>query len=194
MALLLKSTRKKWMTLLGYKYCKSGILKMQKDYFMRKSDCDGIYGKDTDKLLRHLHHVFVYTKHDNFKPEEFRCPCGHCTGYPTWMRANELKHIQTIRSHYGKPMEITSGLRCEYENNRLSGSSKKSGHLSGKAVDFVTRGVTDTLEARRRTIKFLKKLKNHKFSYGDGIAVEGSGTPYYKFAPSMGNAMHTEVR
>ena len=110
------------------------------------------------------------------------------------MRVNELKHIQTIRSHYGKPMEITRGLRCEYENNRLSGSSEKSGHLSGKAVDFVTRGVTDTLEARRITINYLKRLKNHKFSYGDGIAVEGRGTPYYKSAPYMGNALHTEVK
>lgn len=192
MALLLKATRKKWMKLLGYEYNKAGILKMQKKYFKRPEDQDGKYGPDTDKLLRHLHHVEVYT--DNFAPEELRCPCGHCTGYPTWMRVNELKHIQTIRTHYGKPMTITSGLRCEYENSRLAGSSKESGHLHGKAVDFHIKGVTETLEERRRTIAYLKKQKNHKFSYGDGIAVEGSGIPYYKFAPYMGNAMHTEVR
>ena len=91
MGLLTKATRKKWMKMLGYDYTKSGILKMQKDYFKRKQDCDGIYGPNTDKLLRHLHHVKVYAP--SFSPEEFRCPCGHCTGYPTWMRVNELKNL-----------------------------------------------------------------------------------------------------
>ena len=118
MGLLTKATRKKRMKMLGYDYSKSGILKMQRDYFKRKQDCDGLYGPNTDKLLRHLHHVKVYAP--SFSPEEFRCPCGHCTGYPTWMRVNELKNLQKIRNHYGKPMTVTSGLRCQYENDRLS--------------------------------------------------------------------------
>ena len=188
MALLTKATRKKWFKLLGYEYNKDGILKMQKKYFKRKSDCDGIYGSNTDKLLRHLHHVKVYTI--NFKPEEFRCPCGHCTGYPTWMRVNELKHIQHIRTHYGKPMTITSGLRCEYENSRLSGSSKESAHMEGKAVDFYMAGVTDNIDNRRKAVNYIKRLKNHNYTYGNGISSTGA----YIDAPNMGNAMHTEVR
>lgn len=188
MALLIKATRKKWMKLLGYEYNKSGILKMQKDYFKRKQDCDGLYGPDTDKLLRHLHHVKVYTT--NFTPDEFRCPCGHCTGYPTWMRVNELKHIQTIRTHYNKPMTITSGLRCSYENARLSGSSKESAHLIGKAVDFFMAGVTDTLDHRRAAVNYIKRLKNHSYTYGNGISSTGA----HVSAPNMGNAIHTEVK
>ena len=187
MGLLTKATRKKWMKMLGYDYSKSGILKMQRDYFKRKQDCDGIYGADTDKLLRHLHHVKVYAP--SFSPEEFRCPCGHCTGYPTWMRVNELKNLQKIRNHYGKPMTVTSGLRCQYENNRLSGSVKDSGHLHGKATDFYIPGVTDTVEHRMKALKYIEKLPNHKFTYGNGISSDG---PY--FAPNMGNAMHTETR
>ena len=192
MALLTKATRKKWFKLLGYEYSKEGILKMQRDYFKRKQDQDGIYGKDTDALLRHLHHVKVYTT--SFKPEEFRCPCAHCTGYPTWMRVNELKHLQTIRTHFDRPMTITSGLRCAYENAKLAGSSKESKHMEGKAVDFYMPGVTDTSDARKRAINYIKKLKNHNFSYGNGIAANAKGEVYYKSAPGMGNALHTEVR
>ena len=188
MSLLTKATRKKWFKLLGYEYNKDGILKMQRDYFKRKQDRDGVYGSNTDKLLRHLHHVKVYSK--NFSPEEFRCPCGRCTGYPTWMRVNELKHIQTIRSHYDKPMTITSGLRCEYENSGLSGSSKESAHMNGKAVDFYMPGVTDTLEHRRAAINYIKRLKNHSYSYGNGISSTGA----HVSAPNMGNAVHTETR
>lgn len=188
MAMLIKATRKKWMKLLGYEYSKAGILKMQQKYFKRKADCDGIYGPDTDKLLRHLHHVKVYTK--NFKPSEFRCPCGHCTGYPTWMRANELKHIQTIRDHYGRPMEITSGLRCERYNAMLDGSVRGSAHIKGKAVDFYAAGITDTLEHRIKTVKYIKRLKHHNYTYGDGISSTGA----HVSRPNMGNALHTEVK
>lgn len=188
MALLTKATRKKWFKLLGYEYNKDGILKMQKKYFKREKDCDGIYGQNTDKLLRHLHHVNVYT--ENFKPEEFRCTCGHCTGYPTWMRVNELKNIQTIRTHYGKPMTITSGLRCSYENAKLAGSSRESKHMEGKAVDFYMPGVTDTLANRRAAVNYIKRLKNHNYTYGNGISSKEANVS----APNMGNALHTEVR
>ncbi len=188
MALLIKATRKKWMKLLGYEYSKKGILKMQKDYFKRDCDQDGKYGRDTDILLRHLHHVKVYTTH--FKPEELRCPCGRCTGYPTWMRVNELKHIEHIRQYYDKPMTVTSGLRCAYENSRLSGSISHSPHMVGKAVDFYMPGVTDTLGHRKSAVYYIRTLKHHKYTYGDGIDSDGS----HEAHPNMGNALHTEVK
>ena len=188
MTLLTKATRKAWFKALGYEYNKAGILKMQKAYFKRAKDCDGVYGPDTDNLLRHLHHVKTYTT--SFRPEEFRCPCGHCTGYPTWARVNLLRHIQTIRDHYGKAMTITSGLRCEFENSRLSGSSKESKHMQGKAVDFYMPLVTDSLERRRNTVNYIKKLKNHDYSYGNGISSTGA----HVIATNLGNAIHTQVR
>ena len=186
MALLTKATRKRWFKLLGYEYNKDGILKMQKKYFKRKQDCDGLYGPDTDKLLRHLHHVKVYTS--NFQPEEFRCPCGHCTGYPTWMKVTELKLIQQIRAHFGKPMEITSGLRCGYENSRVGGIGG-SKHLSGKAADYVMDGYVD-LDGRKRVINYAKKLKNHNYSYCNGYDSGGK----IRNAPGMADAIHTEVK
>ena len=188
--MLTVATRKKYFKQLGLgEYNKSNILKFQKMAFSNTHEHDAIYGKKTDIALTHWHHVRTYTK--NFEPPEFKCPCGRCSGYPTYMRANELKHIQTIRTHYGKPMTITSGLRCEYENNRLSGSSKESGHLKGKAVDFFIKGVTDSVPNRNKALKYIKGLKHHKFTYG-AYMVDSDGT--YRQAASMENAMHTEVR
>ena len=189
--LLSVATRKKWFSYLGLgNYNRVGILKMQKRYFTRLEDQDGIYSKNTDILLRHLHHVKLYAP--DFRPEEFRCGCGskYCTGYPTWMRSKELKHIQTIRSHYGRPMTITSGLRCREFNRKLDGSSSASRHLAGYAVDFYMQGVTDNLEHRRKAIKYIKQLKNHHYTYGDGIDSNGRQV----HAPGMGNALHTDVK
>ena len=187
MALLSESKRKEYFKKLGYgEYDSDSIKTLQKKY-MRKSDIDGIYGPDTDKVLRH---VYNCTKVKNFSPEEFRCPCGKCTGYPDWMKDVELKHLQTIRDHYDKPMIITSGLRCANENKRVGGVSG-SGHLNGYAVDFYMQGVTDSPERRTHTMKYITNLPDHKFSYGACI-VDSDGS--YRSAPGMGNAMHTETK
>lgn len=187
MSLLTKAKRVEYFEALGLgSYNKKNILKMQQRYFSDPKEWDGRYGKKTDALLRHLYNVKKNCK--NFTPEEFKCPCGRCTGYPTQMRAKELRHIQTIRDHYGKPMVITSALRCEYWN-RECGGVNNSGHLFGRAVDFYMPGVTDTKKNRAKSIAYIKTLKHHKYSYGDGI------DSYDKFVykPSMGNALHTEV-
>lgn len=187
MALLPVATRKKYFNKLGLgEYNEENIRKLQKKY-LRPKDVDGIYGTDTDNLLRH---VFNCSLVKNFKPEEFRCPCGKCTGYPTRMKQVELNHIQTIRDHYGKPMKITSGLRCKVENKRVGGVSN-SGHLTGYAVDFYMEGVTDTVPNRNKALSYIKTLPNHKFTYGAHM-VDSDGA--YREASGMGNAMHTETK
>lgn len=187
MALLAINTRKKYFKNLGFgEYNTENICKLQKKY-MRASDVDGIYGSDTDKVLRHVHNCSLVK---DFKPAEFRCPCGHCTGYPTYMKQVELNHIQTIRDHYGKPMTITSGLRCSYENKKVGGVAN-SGHLKGYAVDFYMPEVTDSVPNRNKTLSYIKTLPNHKFTYGANM-VDSDGA--YRSAAGMGNAMHTETK
>ena len=86
MALLTEATRIKYFEKLGLgEYNEANIKKLQKKY-LRKKDVDGIYGTNTDNLLRHVYNVKAYTK--NFEPEEFKCECGgrYCTGYPTYMK------------------------------------------------------------------------------------------------------------
>lgn len=189
--LLTKKKRIEYFEFLGLgEYNKESILKLQKQYFTDKYEWDGKYGVRTDTLLRHVVNVKKNCK--NFVPEEFRCGCGgrYCTGYPTHMRAKELRHIQSIRDMYGKPVHITSGLRCRTFNTQLSGSSKASRHMLGKAVDFYISGETDTLEGRKKIINAAKRLPNHNWSYCNGYDSLGG----HPFAPNMGNAIHTEVK
>jgi len=169
---------------LGYK----NLREFQKDAFPGKTKWhDNKNGPITDPALRHFYNVKKSTK--NFEPEEFRCNCGHCSGYPTFMRAVELRHIQKIRDHYGKPMDITSALRCEHENAQVGGV-KNSGHLHGYAVDFHIDGVTDTPAQRTQALRWIEKLPNHQFTYGAFI-VDSEGK--YWASGQMGNAMHTET-
>lgn len=187
MALLAVKTRKEYFKKLGLgEYNEENIRKLQKKY-LRAQDVDGIYGTITDRLLRHVYNCSLVK---DFKPEEFKCPCGKCSGYPDRMKQVELKHIQTIRDHYGRPMEITSGLRCKYENDRVGGVPN-SGHLTGYAVDFYMDGVTDTVPNRNKALAYIKTLPNHKFTYGSYM-VDSDGA--YREAPEMDGALHTETK
>lgn len=183
--------RKAYFEALGIgAYSESNIRKFQRTAFTRSKDIDGKYGIDTDRALRHWYNVNKYTK--NFRPEEFRCECGgkYCSGYPSYMKKVELQNLQSIRDHFGKPMTVTCGLRCKPYNASLRGSITNSKHLTGYATDFYMLGVTDTLTNRKKAIKWIKKLPNHNYTYGNGI--DSSGVKYN--APYMGNALHTDTK
>lgn len=189
MALLTEEQRKKRFEYLGLgEYNETNIRKFQKKY-LRKQDVDGEWGIDSDNALRHVYNVKRYTK--SFAPEEFKCDCGgrYCTGYPTYMKKAELINLQKIRDHYKKPMKVTQGVRCTGRNRELRGSVVNSGHLKGYACDFYMGGVTDTLANRKAAIKWMKKLDNTEYIYGNGINSNG----YAVNAPYMGNAMHYEA-
>ena len=47
--------------------------------------------------------------------------------------------LEPVRTHYGKPFVPNSGFRC-LELNRAIGSSDKSQHVTGQAVDFEVPG------------------------------------------------------
>lgn len=189
MALLTVEQRKTRFDYLGLgEYNKANILKFQKKAFPNnKAEWDSKYGLNTDRALRTFYNVKKNTT--NFKPSEFCCTCGHCTGYPSYMKKAELQHIQKIRTHYNKSMTITSALRCSYENNRVGGV-KNSGHMRGYAVDFYMPGVTDTVDNRVKALAWIKKQPNHEFTYGAHMK-DSNGL--YRIANGMGNAMHTET-
>ena len=168
---------------------KTNIKKFQKMAFASTAERDGIFGPKTDTALMHWYNVTKYTK--NFHPTEFKCECGgrYCSGYPDYMKPNELKNIQAIRDHWGKPITVTCGLRCKGYNKKLNGSIQNSKHLTGQAIDFYQAGVTDTLANRKKAIKWIKTLPNHTYTYGNGINSYG----YSISAPYMGNALHTDT-
>lgn len=190
MALLSVEKRKAIFQYLGLgEYNEKNIKAFQKKYMLRKSDWDGVYGQNTDNTLRTVYFTKVYCK--NFKPEEFRCECGgkYCCGYPSFMKPAMLQHIQSIRDHYDEPVTVTCGLRCKTYNSELGGSIQNSLHMQGLAVDFFQSGVTDPLSKRKSSIKYIKKMPNHHYTYGNGINSYGNSVS----APYMGNALHTDV-
>ena len=155
--LLTKKTRQKYLAALGlYKgkidgkvgaQTKAAYLALQKKYFKRSKDIDGVYGKNTDILLRNAYKVAQHCK--NFTLDEFECGCGgkHCTGYPKELNTQLLKNMQSIRDKYGAAI-ITSGLRCTKYNESLDGSSETSYHMKGKALDFAILPMTNDYTSR----------------------------------------------
>lgn len=190
MALLTTEQRKKRFEYLGLgNYNKKNLLKFQKKAFPNdKEEQDSTYGLHTDRALRTFYNVKKYGG-GYFEPQEFRCNCGHCCGYPTFMKKVQIEHLAKIRKHYGKPMTITSGIRCSYENSRVGGV-RNSGHTTGYATDFYMAGVTDTVAHRKSALKWIKKQADHEFTYG---AYMKDSNGLYRTADSMGNAMHTET-
>lgn len=188
MSLLSIKGRKSRFKKLGYgEYNKENILKFQQKAFPgNKKMQDGIYGTQTDNALRTYYNCSL-TK--NFKPTEFRCTCGRCSGYPSFMKQVELKHLQRIRDHYDTPMKITCGLRCPAENKAVGGIPNSS-HMRGYAADFYMKGVTDTIGNRTQSLKWIEKQPNHQFTYG-AYMFDSEGK--YREASGMGNAMHTET-
>lgn len=190
--MLSEKLRKQYMEALGYTYDKAGIKKMQSDYMARKSDVDGAYGNNTDILLRNLYNFKLSGIVKHFKLNEFKCKCGgkYCSGYPTVVSQAQLKMMEAIRTHYGKPITVTCGLRCRTYNSKIGGSIINSSHLSGYATDYYQAGVTDTLSHRKAAISWIKKQKNHSYTYGNGCNSKGN----YISAPYMGNALHTDTK
>lgn len=165
---------------------------LQKKYFVRSSDIDGIYGKNTETLLINKERVRLYTK--NFKLEEFKCECNgkYCTGYPSLLNIRLLKYIQTMRNRYGV-LIITSALRCTKYNN-LIGGIRASKHTQGKAIDFYTNYSSKSFNNRKKIIDwYANNAAFMNYSYCNGYA----RTKYrkeYPSVPTMYKSIHIDVK
>lgn len=97
----------------------------------------------------------------NFKYSEFKCKCKgkYCNGYPVPFSYDLAKNLQTIRSHFGKALNITSPLRCETWNSK-QGGVKNSKHKKGWACDFYIKGVSYNTLA-----KYVKTLPYFNYCY-----------------------------
>lgn len=82
---------------------------------------------------------WAYIKH--FQKSEFACKCGgrYCNGFPAEMEKRVVEVLDTIREYTGKPVVISSGLRCETHNKNVGGV-RNSFHMAGRAADFTVCG------------------------------------------------------
>ena len=117
----------------------------------------------------------------HFNKTEFRCGCGgrYCNGYNGKEVSTSLLNIlEKLRSYYGRPIIITSGIRCQKYNDSLRGSIKTSAHIQGKAADIYIRGITDSASGRAQ-------VKRLAYQYGAKYCYYGTS--------NMGNAVHINV-
>lgn len=123
-------------------------------------EIDGIWGKKSEAaaerfMLEHPgrkiqevvseleeNNAFWETIH-HFTREEFRCHCAgkYCDGFPAQPDETLVQLLESIRVYFGKPVILSSGLRCKSHNAAVGGVSN-SRHLFGKAADFMVLGVS----------------------------------------------------
>lgn len=74
---------------------------------------------------------------------EWVCQCGgkYCNGFPAEPEEKLVRLAVRVREHFGKPVEVSSGVRCPTHNAKEGGVAN-SRHLSGKALDFRVQGVS----------------------------------------------------
>jgi peptidoglycan hydrolase-like protein with peptidoglycan-binding domain len=98
----------------------------------------------------------------NFTMNELKCGCKgkYCNGFPVDFSYELLEQLQKIRNHFGKPVIITSAIRCQKYNDSLKGSIKKSKHTMGRAVDFYVKGVS-----YKKLWEYVKTLPHNNYTY-----------------------------
>lgn len=77
----------------------------------------------------------------HFNKAEFACRCGCGFGLRDGDISPALvERLEEIRAHFGKPINILSGCRCEKHNAKVGGA-KFSQHKLGTAADIIVRDV-----------------------------------------------------
>lgn len=77
----------------------------------------------------------------NFNITEFHCKGTACGCTETLHDSALSAYLQQIRDHFGKPLHITSGYRCEKHNAATANAANRSRHTMGQAADFTISGV-----------------------------------------------------
>ena len=93
----------------------------------------------------------------NFRSVEFDCHGVGCCN-ETLVDMQLVEYLQKIRDHFGKPIIISSGYRCE-RHNRSVGGATASKHKAGMAADIMIAGVAPSEVAK----------------YAESIGVKGIG-------------------
>lgn len=159
------------------------ILAYQKAHKALKND--GIMGRATYNSLFGVSSGSTTSSYSlpskHFTKAEFRCGCGGrwCDGYNGKnVNPKLVRILEGLRDHYGRPITITSGIRCQRYNDSLRGSIKNSVHRLGGAADIYIPGVTTTAAGRAQVKALAYKLGAKYVYYGTS---------------NMGNAVHINV-
>lgn len=144
-----------------------GVRQFQKDlltagYELPKYGADGDYGKETaaavkacfggdgnsvtrEQWFELLERVWKLNGITHFKPKEFVCKCGKCTGLPSeGVSIPFLQKLEQIRKLNGdRPISIRSGYRCPAHNKAVGGAKNSQHmHIPVWAADILSPGVS----------------------------------------------------
>lgn len=131
-------------------------------------DIDGIPGPKTWAALKaavardwHKPGEDFWAEIRYFTREEFRCHCGgkHCDGFPAEPEEKLIRLADRVRTHFGVPVTVSSGVRCPVHNKAVGGVSN-SRHLSGKAMDFSVRGFSSSA-----VVPYVQSLTGVRYAY-----------------------------
>lgn len=93
----------------------------------------------------------------NFRVKEFACSDG---SDPVFIAPELVKVLQKIRTHFGKPITITSAYRTPARNKAVGGMTY-SQHLYGVAADIKVQGVIP-----KKVAQYAEKLLPNKGGIG----------------------------
>jgi len=109
----------------------------------------------------------------NFSKLEIMCPCS-CGADK--ISPSLIKKLQKVRDIIGRPIIITSGVRCEFYNTSIKASLNSSHipdeHGIGKAVDIACLNSKDRYELVEVAQKFFKRIGISGGAYGGFIHLD----------------------
>lgn len=136
---------------------RTGNIKLKEGIYAYSLKCDG------EKTF------VIGDKVSNFKLREFRCKDG---SDEILIDSILVRILQNVRSHFGKPVSITSAYRTASHNKSVSGATS-SYHVEGMAADFTVSGISNRTVAQ----------------YMENIGINGIGLYDY-----TGGFVHVDTR
>lgn len=147
--------------------------RFQRDFM---EQADGIFGQQTEDRILQVIAGGEVPKQQEQEPEgfwetvryftrgEFACKCGKCSGFPKEPDVVLVQLAERTRQHFGKPILVSSGVRCPAHNASVGGVSN-SRHLLGKAMDFCVLGYS-----AQAVLDYLQTQTELRYAY----AIDGS--------------------
>ena len=109
----------------------------------------------------------------NFLRLEVQCPCG-CGA--SLINPFLVEKLQKVRDIIGRPIIITSGVRCEFYNTSIKASMNSSyipdDNGIGNAVDMACINSKDRYELDELAQKFFKRIGISGDSYGGFVHLD----------------------
>ena len=109
----------------------------------------------------------------NFSRLEVQCPCGCGANKSSSIL---IEKLQKVRNIIGRPIVITSGVRCEFYNASIKASMNSSHipdeHGIGNAVDIACTNSKDRYELVELAQKFFKRIGISGGSYGGFVHLD----------------------